>query len=167
MSKLFIAFCAGVLCTVLLSFSADGKAIKVPFKDIVINVTFNTGKLSQVFETVEKQTSFSFVYDENEINLSREIKLKQGQQTLYSVLKTVSEQANLRFTQKKNIILVISEHPPVASHVKMVVEEKPPVSGIVTDSAGTPLQGVTVALKGGKVAVQTDESGKFSINVPV
>src|SRR5690242_5248784 len=131
MSKLLIAFCAGVLCTVSLSFSVDGKDIKVPFKDIVINVNFTTGKLSQVFETVEKQTSLSFVYDENEIDLSRQIKLKQGQQSLYSLLKSVSDQAKLRFTQKKNIILVISEHPPVASHVKMAIDEKPPVSGIV------------------------------------
>ena len=166
MSKLFITFCGGILFTFLLPFVANGKEIKVPFKDIVINVNFTTGKLSQVFETVEKQTSLSFVYDENEIDLSRQIKLKQGQQSLYSVLKSVSDQAKLRFTQKKNIILVISEPSPAAAQVKMDVQEKPPVSGIVTDSAGTPLQGVTVSLKGGKMAVQSDESGKFTIDVP-
>jgi TonB-linked SusC/RagA family outer membrane protein len=40
------------------------------------------------------------------------------------------------------------------------------LTGKVTSVAGTPLQGVTVALKGSSVATLTDESGNFSITVP-
>lgn len=40
------------------------------------------------------------------------------------------------------------------------------VTGVVSDASGIPLEGITVSVKGSRVAVQTDAQGKFSINVP-
>jgi TonB-dependent starch-binding outer membrane protein SusC len=40
------------------------------------------------------------------------------------------------------------------------------VQGLVSDSKGTPLQGVTVAVKGKNMATQTSAEGKFRISVP-
>ncbi len=40
------------------------------------------------------------------------------------------------------------------------------ITGTVTDSKGTPLQGVTVLVKGTKKGTSTDESGHFSIDAP-
>ncbi len=168
MSKLFIRIVS--VASFIFFFSNPvmaGGRTRVPAMDVLVSIDFNSAPLSKVFEIVEKQTSFSFVYDENDINLSREIKLRKGQQPLYELLKMVSEQASVRFTKKKNIILVISEHVEGKGAEKIpVVFNLPPISGSVTDSAGNPLQGVTVSLEGGKVAVQTDESGNFTINVP-
>ena len=39
------------------------------------------------------------------------------------------------------------------------------VKGIVTDSKGDPLQGVSVIVKGSSVGVATDQSGNYSINI--
>ncbi|MEO8819424.1 MAG: TonB-dependent receptor [Ginsengibacter sp.] len=167
MSKLFIRIASVASFIFFLSQPVlAGKKTKVASMDILVSVDFNSATLIKVFEIVEKQTAFSFVYDENDINLSREIKLRKGQQPLYELLKMVSEQASLRFTKKKNIILVISEHVEDKVAGKIPIINNPPVAGSVTDSAGNPLQGVTVSLKGGKAAVQTDESGNFTINVP-
>jgi TonB-dependent SusC/RagA subfamily outer membrane receptor len=41
-----------------------------------------------------------------------------------------------------------------------------PVTGKITDNAGSPLQGVTVQVKGTKIATATDATGTFSINAP-
>ena len=40
------------------------------------------------------------------------------------------------------------------------------ITGTVTDSKGTPLQGVTVLIKGTKKGTSTDETGHFSIDAP-
>ncbi len=37
------------------------------------------------------------------------------------------------------------------------------VNGVVTDTAGVPMAGVTVSVKGTKLSVQTDKDGKFSL----
>jgi TonB-linked SusC/RagA family outer membrane protein len=41
-----------------------------------------------------------------------------------------------------------------------------PVTGKITDNAGSPIQGVTVQVKGAKIASSTDAAGTFSINAP-
>ena len=79
------------------------------FGDVYVVINYTNARLSQVFEQIEKQTSFSFVYDENDINLSKEIKLAKGQQRLKDVLGSISKQAGLHFTEKQNIILVNPE----------------------------------------------------------
>jgi len=40
------------------------------------------------------------------------------------------------------------------------------VTGVVADSAGTPLQGVTIRVKGASVSALSDAQGKFTITLP-
>jgi TonB-linked SusC/RagA family outer membrane protein len=40
------------------------------------------------------------------------------------------------------------------------------ISGVVTDSKGSPISGVSVRLKGTSVATTTDEGGRFSLDIP-
>lgn len=132
--------------------------------DIYVVIVYNNATVNNVFKSIEKQTSFSFAYDENDINLSKEVRLIKGRQPLKNVLTLISQQTGLRFTEKQNVILV----KPDSFLKKSVVTgvKQSPVTGEVTDESGTPLQGVTVSLKGSRVAVQTDSQGKFSIDAP-
>lgn len=41
------------------------------------------------------------------------------------------------------------------------------ITGIVTDKAGTPLEGATVSATAGAETVETDANGAYSIEVPV
>ena len=127
---------------------------------VVINIA--NAKLSQVFELIEKQTSFSFAYDESDINVSKEIRLTKGQQRLEDLLNNISKQAGVRFTTKQNIILVNQELAAVKNMSFNLTA--PPVFGVVRDATGNPLAGVTVSVKGTTTAVQTNEEGKFSID---
>lgn len=45
-------------------------------------------------------------------------------------------------------------------------QERKPVTGIVVDSAGTPVQGATIKVKGSKVTTLSGPEGKFSITLP-
>ena len=135
-----------------------------PFNDIYVVINYTNARLSLIFDQIEKQTSFSFVYDENDINLSKEIKLSKGQQRLKDVLGSISKQAGLQFTEKQNIILV---NPGVGTVRNVVFSiTAAPITGVVRDAGGTPLPGVTVSVKGSRAAVQTDSQGKFSIEAP-
>lgn len=50
---------------------------------------------------------------------------------------------------------------------KMNHKAAEPVTGLVTDEAGEPLVGVSVAVKGTGTGTQTDATGKFSLNAPL
>lgn len=138
---------------------------KTPFiKDVYVVINSSSEKLQNIFTLIKKQTPFSFVYDENDINLSKEIKLVKGKQLLKDLLNNISKQTGLHFTEKQNIILVKPESDNIKkAEVKITAT---PVTGVVQDDAGVPLAGVTVSVKGSRVAVQTDAEGKFSIDVP-
>src|SRR6185437_11876466 len=151
----------------IVSFTATAsKAYDLPgdLNDVYIIVTNPNTTIGAIFKLVEKQTSLSFVYDENEVNIFKEIKLPKGQQLLKNVLNNISKQAGLRFTEKKNLILV-NHYTSIRTNAEYRITARP-VTGLVTDASGTPLEGVSVSVKGSQNAVETDAKGKFSIDVP-
>jgi len=145
--------------------SAKGNpTIPGEFADVYVNINISRAKLDQVFELIEKQTSFSFAYDENDINLSKQVKLTTGQQLLKDVLNLVAQQTGLHFTEKANLILVnVKDDELKVDEIRKINSI---VKGVVRDADGAPLINVTVAVKGTSTAVQTDADGNFSINVP-
>lgn len=143
----------------LLSYGEDFKPAKTD--DVYVVINSSKEKLQNLFFLIEKQTSYSFAYDENDINLSKQIKLNPGQQLLKIVLLEIENQTNLDFTVKANVILVYTK----SSELKKV-ESNIPIRGTVLDSGGTPLSGVTVSLKGSSIAVQTNTDGNFSLDAP-
>lgn len=160
----FIKMVYAIFIVVLTTFSAKAYDPRVDtFDNVYVFVSNANATVGEIFKVVEKQTSFSFAYDENDINLSKEIKLVKGQQRLKDVLNSISKQAGLHFTERQNIILV----NPESGVVKKVVFKTTatPVIGVVLDATGNPLAGVTVSVKGSRAAVQTDAEGKFSIDV--
>jgi TonB-linked SusC/RagA family outer membrane protein len=166
MSNFFIKILCTSFIVLINTYTAKAKDLKTKtFGDVYVMVKVDKAKLSQIFDLIEKQTAYSFAYDENDINLSEEIKLSKGHQNLKDLLNNVSKQAGLRFTEKQNIILVISEINYSNKKINTTSKAQP-VTGLVSDVSGNPLQGVTVTVKGSKIAVQTDALGKFSIDAP-
>ncbi|MEP6710895.1 MAG: TonB-dependent receptor [Ferruginibacter sp.] len=133
------------------------------FNDVYVIINTNTAKLQQIFTMIEKQTPYSFVYDENDINLSKEIKLAKGKQLLKTVLQLIAKQAGLHFIEKQNMILVNPETDNINKSVMKLNAAL--ITGVVLNAEGTPIAGVNVSLKGSKATVQTDASGRFSIDV--
>ena len=166
MSNFFIKILCTCFIVLINTYPAKAKDVKIDsFGDVYVTVRVDKAKLSQIFDLIEKQTAYSFAYDENDINLSKEIKLRKGHQNLKDLLNNVSKQAGLRFTEKQNIILVIAEIDESNKKINSIIKAQP-VTGLVSDISGNPLQGVTVTVKGTKTAVQTDPQGKFSIDAP-
>ncbi len=160
-----IKITSAIFIFVFTTFSAKAYDPRVDtFNDVYVMVNNTKATIREIFKLVENQTSFSFVYDESDINISKEIRLEKGQQLLKEVLDDISKQAGLHFTEKQNIILVNQESPGIKTVAFKITAT--PVTGVVTDISGGPLEGVTVSVKGSRVAVQTDAQGKFSIDVP-
>jgi TonB-dependent starch-binding outer membrane protein SusC len=148
-----------VVCLFLINSSAIANDREYKPGEVYVIINNRNENLLQLFKIIEKQTPFSFAYDENDINLSKKITLIAGEYLLKDLLNTISKQTRLQFTQKENIILVSGE-----SRERAVISIIP-VKGIVKDAAGIALSGATVAVKGSSLVVQTDVEGNFSLNV--
>src|SRR5258708_68126 len=138
-----------IVCTIFTAKAYDPHADA--FNDVYIIINNTNATVGEIFNLVEKQTSFSFVYDENDINISKEIKLAKGQQLLKDVLNNISKQSGLHFIEKQNIILVNPGRGIVKNaEFRMTTTS---ATGVVTDASGTPLEGVSISVKGTRVTV--------------
>ena len=156
--KITIAVCFAL--TVTIAAKAD---LKEKMDQVYITVNSSNNTVLQLFEMVEKQTSYSFAYDENDVNLSLKTTLTTGQKLLTGLLDSISQQTGLKFTQKNYTILVngkIEKFDKVELNKKLL-----PVTGVVLDVTGNPLSGATVAIKGTNTSVLTDIKGNFSLSV--
>lgn len=136
------------------------------FADIFIRIDNGEIHLKRLFAIIEKQTHFSFAYDENDIPLSKSVKVPTGSQLLKSVLDQVTQQTGLYFMEKDRVILVNKSGTNTPLKQNEPVKTDTLVRGVVRDADGTPLPNVTVALKGTSTAVQTDADGNYSIQAP-
>ena len=132
-------------------------------KDIYVSITKTVQSLKEIFEIVTRQTRLSFTYDENEVDLTQQLKLTAGKINLRDLLSSVTAQTGLRFTVTEKLIVVLPS--PVISVERNIVKAVP-VTGSIRDSSGNPMAGATIAIKGTKKTVQSDTSGRFSLDAP-
>jgi len=146
--KLTVAF------TIFFSFNlfASSNAQKI------INIKAKNMALAEVLTSIEKQTSYRFLYNNDLKELRYSVTINARNAELKDVLPPLFSGTALIYQMMENNLVVIKEDPTV---VKDVV-----VTGQVLDDKGTPLPGVSVLVKGTSVGTTTDANGNFTISVP-
>lgn len=126
-----------------------------------LSFDFSNTKLVEVLDQIENKSEFFFLYNEKLIDTNRKVSIMAKDQGIEDVLKSLFKDTNISFSIiDRKIILSPMEHSGISQQQKSV-------SGIVTDSSGASLPGVSVVVKGTNTGTITDADGKFSIgNVP-
>ncbi len=146
----------------LLSFSFS-LSYAVRAQQITINV--KNASLESVFQEIKKQSGYSFIYRDSYLEGTGKVSLNLQKSSLEAALKACFQDQPLSYEiVGKNIVVKKTVKP----------ESKPPirqspaktVRGIVTDSTGKPMPGVTVRVKGSDKTAVTGTDGRFSIEVP-
>ncbi len=126
--------------------------------------------LKQVFTVIKKQTGFVVLYNEQLISAAKPVSISAQDMPLLEFLTAVLKNQSIEYTiQGKTIVL--SRKPVVvskeASAIAILQEMggQDPVKIRITDSAGTPLAGATVAVRSSRISGVTDADGQVSLNV--
>lgn len=147
---------AVLVCIFLLaSFNSFGENKKV-------NLDLKNTSIKKVLLEIKKQTDFSFLYNNNELNDTKRISVRFNNGTLDDVLKFILKDQNMTYTIENNIISI---HKPTLIPSKSDPSQKKTISGIVYDNMDQPIVGSGIVEKGTSNGVITDIDGKFSINV--
>lgn len=119
--------------------------------------------MKSLITAIEKQTSKSVDYGQNIINLKKVINVSSSSIELSDLLKEMLRGSGLEFTiTDKHII--ISQQPVTKPQKDADKGGSTKVTGQVVDANGESLPGVSVRIKGSKIATVTDVDGNFSIN---
>jgi len=132
--------------------SADG------FSQQKISLKFKRTEIADILTSIEKQTNYRFLYNNDLSDLKQRINLSIQDAELKQVLDQMFANTDLSYEFMQNNLVVIKSANDGNNEVKAVV------TGKVTGENNTPLSGVSVQVKGTNKGTTTDAQGSFSIN---
>ncbi len=124
-----------------------------------INLDYENVSCGKVIESIKGQTNLDFFFSNKELNVNRKVSVSCKDASLEEALKQIlGDGYSFRLVDNTVVIRPVKQRIPQPKQVT--------VKGIVKDTKGTPLPGVTVLLKGTSLGVSTDIDGKFTLSFP-
>lgn len=126
-----------------------------------VEVHFENASLKNVFESLEKQSSYVFSYGDDILRGQKPVSLEMSNTTVPAVLDAVFAGRNLEYKIISDSSIIVKEKTTKSK------DSTKEISGIVVDSTGEPVIGATVLVKGTSIGVSTDIEGNYTLkNVP-
>lgn len=148
-------------------------SLSVSAAGIAQNITLNEKNvpLQKVFRLIEKQSDFVFFYEKAILHNAPNISIQVKDASVKDVLNICLKNQPFDFTIAGNTIGLkrknITKNNIILDTLKTIIQPPPAViiSGSVMDTAGTPLAGVSVLLKGTQIGTVTDDRGNYSLTL--
>jgi TonB-linked SusC/RagA family outer membrane protein len=166
MSVKFVLYgyaCLVVTMTSVVAHSVNGQVKSI--EEIRVALTNQNLTIKQVFETIEAESDLRFFYFEKNVDLNQKVTLIPDRRWVADILAELSSKTDLKFKQI-NTTIAVNKRRTRSSTKAAAVQEFKTVSGIVRDSEGEPLPGVTVFVEGASSGTVTDLDGRFSLETP-
>ena len=155
-----------LLISILFWMSLSGTAeAEVQFRSISLRL--ENVSLSEALSRIEEASGYSFFYDENKIDLSRQVSVNAQNKAVKDILKNILFSTGMTFEISNNQIVLVPEKKAAAKEVSVAVVQQQThiVKGIVVDNLGEPVPGANVVEKGTTNGIITDMDGAFSLTV--
>lgn len=147
--KIFFSFVVSIFLLLCIPLNAQNH---------IINLKLDHVSLENIFNQVEKQTGFHFLYSKRLIDVDRKVSVSFDGESLTGALNKLFEGLN--------IIYVINGDQIVLSQKANQNTEEKTVEGTVIDASGEPIVGANVLVKGTQIGRVTNVDGHFSIEAP-
>lgn len=132
-----------------------------------VTIDVKSQSISQILQTVEKTSGISIFYADNLADMNRKVSIKAKNEKIDSFLSRLLNSTRLTFSIQPNKQVVIKEKAvSVENKKKEEVQSKKKINGIVNDTNGSPLIGVSVVVAGSNIGTVTDIDGKYMLEVP-
>ena len=146
-------------CLMILVFASSLIASNVNSQVAKVSIAMKDAYLIEVIRAIESQTYYLFVYDKNEIDLTRKVDLVAEDKSVADILSGIFSNTNIVYAMEGNNIMLMQK--------SNFLQQQKSVSGKVVDSSGTSLPGVSVIVKGTTIGSITDANGAYTLsNIP-
>lgn len=124
-----------------------------------VTLTLKDASIPQLFKSIEKKTDYRFAYSNDILPRDFLVTISVKETPVSSVLRSALQRTGLRFEVVDNEVIVVSKD--ISGMASIIV------TGTVTNESGTPLQGISVYVKGmASVGTITNEKGFYRLEVP-
>jgi TonB-linked SusC/RagA family outer membrane protein len=144
---------------VSLQVSANGVAQKVTLNE-------NKSSLEKVLKKIGHQTGYTFLYENKVIEKASPVTLKINEASLDQALTLCFKDQPLTYKIFESTVVIKEKIVRYALiNEKILIPAANIITGKVVNSAGEPLAGVSVTVKGANTGTSTDTEGNYSIDV--
>src|SRR5690348_14632368 len=136
------------LTALLLLSAALGVSAKT--RSQTVTCTARSVKIEKVFASIEQQTGYVFFYRKEDVEKIKPVSIDLVKVDLNTAIRTILDGLPLRYEIQGNTIVITRKE--IQSGTPPVTAIPPPVilNGTVVDSAGRPVAGATISIKGKK-----------------
>ena len=124
-----------------------------------VTLSMKAVSLKDVLWAIERQTSFVFMYNEEDLDKIGKVDVDVQGDDIRTILNVCLKGTTLTYVLQDNVIVLKPTIPQKT--VKEVL-----LKGKVVDEKKEPLPGVTILVKGTSVGAVTDANGQFAMRVP-
>jgi len=124
-----------------------------------INLSVKEVSLKKIFKELRQQTGYNFLYNSKMLNETSPVSLSVKDMPFNEVLEKCFNNQPVTYVIVQNTIIVKRKPAISLSALRDIT-----VSGTVSDTAGKPIPGVSVRLKGTTTGTVTDVAGNYHLN---
>ncbi len=128
-------------------------------QDATVALDIRNQPLSSLIAEIKRQTTYSFLFDADEVDIAQKVTLSSSKITVKDALKRVLQNHGLESRMSGNHILLLKANTTRNSQQRTL-------SGVVKDASGAFVPGATITLRGTSATTQTDQRGVFLIAAP-
>jgi len=125
-----------------------------PPQDKKISIDYKDATVEKVLQDIQKQTGLSFVYRMELVRTWPKITIKAERETATQVIEKIANLIHCSYKISDGIVTIT---PRSTDKAQTII-------GNVTDEHGSPLEAVTVSVRGTTRATSTDASGAYQIS---
>ncbi|TKG94913.1 SusC/RagA family TonB-linked outer membrane protein [Puteibacter caeruleilacunae] len=123
------------------------------------NLKMKDASIKDVIEKIESVSDYSFFYKSEHFDANQKIDASFKNSTIHEIMDLILKNTNMRYE-------VVDKYIAITERKMNANQQVTQISGVVKDSSGEPLPGVSVVVKGTTVGSVTDIDGKYSIEIP-
>jgi len=132
-----------------------------------ITLSLHDVPLEHAFAAIRKQSSYLFLYNNEKLNgLGKEVSVDVKDATIEEVMNACLKGLPFSYEIMDQTVLIVPKSSETSDQTKQLLQAPAAeLEGLVTDSTGTPLIGVSVKVKGTDKGVITDAKGRFTLQL--
>ena len=143
--------------------AAQGWATSTYSQQTRMTLNMRGAKVMDVLNQIEEKSEFYFLFNQKMVDVERIVDISVNNKKIDEILSLLFEGTNVNYMVLDRQIVLTTANPETISQ-----QQQKSVTGLVSNTSGEPLPGVTVLLKGSTTGTITDIDGKYNIsNVPV
>ncbi|MCL3781997.1 SusC/RagA family TonB-linked outer membrane protein [Prolixibacteraceae bacterium JC049] len=125
-----------------------------------LSLHMKNATIQKVLNEIESQSNYRFVLRKEHVNTTRKVNVSLSDKSIEDVLGSIFEGTAIKYIVTDKNLVIIRKGNGVGT------QKERKITGVVTDTKGESLPGVSVVVKGTTIGVTTDIDGKYSLLVP-